>query len=230
VIGMCHDRQVEVATVTELLTTSDHVLLAFDGPLCAAYGGDLTARDVADRLKVLVGSTPPPEVRAAHDPLDVLRYAVSCGPATGRVVEAQLRRLETEAVASAPETPGVATALSRLTQAGYTVTIVGNHSVAAVRAFVVVRDLAAHVRGIAARSGQDTDLLTPDPHLVTMAVRGRGTAPDRCVFIGTTEPDITAAKRAGVRVIAYRTTPGNPSGADAAITSMADLSLAMAKP
>jgi HAD superfamily hydrolase (TIGR01662 family) len=220
-------------TAADVLAVVDHVLLDFDGPVCAVFGGHLSDRDVADRLKVLVGSDLPHEVRATNDPFEVLKYAASCGPKTGGVVEAQLRRLETEAVVSAPTTPGVVDALRHLNNAGYTVTIVSNNSASAVRAFLTVHDLAGFVRGIAARTFSDPSLLKPNPYLVNMAVRGRGTTPDRCVLVGDSSTDIDAAQSTGVPVIAYANKPGKleqfrARHADAVITSMMELSPSMA--
>ena len=218
-------------TASAVLAACDHVLLDFDGPVCAVFGGHLSDRDVAGRLKVLLGADLPRGVRATHDPFEVLAYAAECGPSTAVVVEAQLRRLETEAVASAPVTPGVAEALRHLTSAGYTVTVVSNNSVAAIRAFLTLHDLIGFVRGIAARAFADPGLLKPNPYLVNMAVRGRGTSPDRCVLVGDSSTDIEAARAAGVPVIAFANKPGKlerfrARRADAVITSLAELSVA----
>lgn len=186
-------------TTAELLAHRDHVLLNFDGTVCAVFGGALSSREATDRLKVLVGDGIPPEVAASDDPFDVLRYAASCGPATARVVETQLRRLELEAVTTAPLTEGIAAALSGLRDVGYTVTIVSNTSVDAIRAFLVLHDIVQHVRAISARSKPDPELLMPSPYFVEQAVMSLGTSPEFCVLVGDSASD--AARAAGIDAV-----------------------------
>jgi HAD superfamily hydrolase (TIGR01662 family) len=211
-----------VTTAAELLAERDHVLIDFDGPVCGLFGGHLSDGEAATRLKVLLGEGIPPDVAKAGDPFEVLRYAVSCGPATARTIETQLKRLELEAVATAAETPGIATTLAALHAAGCTVTVVSNNSVEAIRTFLVVHGLAAHVRGISARTRPDPELLKPNPFLVNEAIRSLGTSPRFCVMVGDSQADIDAAHAAGVAAIAYPTTE-RMAGADATIKEITEL-------
>lgn len=146
-------------TVVELLAERDHVLLDFDGPVCGIFGGPVNDHDVADRLKQLLGDVLPADIANTHDPFDVLGYSASCGPATAKVVDTQLSRLEGEAVVSAPEAPGAADALRSLHGAGFTITIVSNNAVTAVRTFLVLHNLTSCVRRISARDYTDPALL-----------------------------------------------------------------------
>lgn len=213
--------------IRDLLDERDHILLAFDGPICA-FGEQLTNRGAADRLRLLVDDHLPSDVAATSDPFDVLRYANSCGPVTAEVVDTQLGRLELEAAAAAAETPGITETLKELHQVGFTITVVSNHSVGAVRAFLVVHDMAAYVRGISARARPDTALLQPDPHLVTEAIRSLGTSPEFCVMISGSVTDIEAAHAAGTAVVAYANEPGKADyfrahGAEAVIDDIGEL-------
>jgi HAD superfamily hydrolase (TIGR01662 family) len=194
-------------TVADLLAKRDHVLLDFDGPICAVFGGALSDRDVADRLKPLLGGTIPVGVANARDPFDVLRYAASCGPATAKVVETQLRRLELEAVASAPLTPGAVEAIRSLHLPGFTITVVSNNSTDAIRSFLVIHEHASHVRGISGRTRVDPSFLKPNPFLLEQAIQSLGTSPKSCVMVGDSVADIDAARAAGVSVIAYANKP-----------------------
>jgi phosphoglycolate phosphatase len=147
------------------------------------------------------------------------------------VIDIQLRRLETEAVASAPETPGAGEALRSLHGAGFTITIVSNNSTAAVRTFLVLHELAPYVRGISARTRPDPALLKPSPFLVQQAIRSLGTSPEHCVMVGDSTADIDAAHGAGVPVIAYANKPGKADtfrdrAAEHVIDSIDDLRLA----
>ncbi|WP_394360545.1 HAD family hydrolase [Amycolatopsis sp. SB7-3] len=212
--------------VRELLRGKDHVFLDFDGPVCDVFAR-LSASEVADRLKRLVE----PEVIASADPFDVLRFAVSCGPNTANVVERQLSRLEGEAVAQVPPAPGVADVLRDWRAQGFTVTVVSNNSVDAVRAFLGLHDLAELVRGISARTSSDPARLKPEPALLDAAVKALGTSPGQCVMVGDSAADILAARAAGVASIALAKTPAKRRALaaldpDALVTDLADLRFA----
>jgi phosphoglycolate phosphatase-like HAD superfamily hydrolase len=190
-------------TIAEILAKRDHILLDFDGPVSAMFGGTLTDHDVADRLKPLLGHVLPGEIAASHNPFDVLRYAASCGPATLRAIEIQFRRLESEAITTAPVTAGVAEVLPVLHQAGFTLTIVSNNSLEATRSFLVLHDLTTYVRRIIGRPADEPSLLTPNPFLVERAIRSLGTSPESCVLVGSSLADVDAARAAGTAVIGY---------------------------
>lgn len=53
-------------------------------------------------------------------------------------------------------------------------------------------------------SSDDADESNPSPDIVEAALERAGAAPARAVMIGDTPYDIVAARRAGVRVIAFR--------------------------
>ncbi|MFD5246339.1 HAD family hydrolase [Amycolatopsis sp. NPDC058340] len=212
--------------VRELLQEKDHVFLDFDGPVCDVFAR-LPASEVADRLKRLVE----PEVIASADPFDVLRFAASCGPNAANVVERQLSRFEGEAVAQISPSPGVADVLRDWRAQGFTVTIVSNNSVDAVRSFLGLHDLAELVRGIIARTTSDPARLKPRPALLDAAVKALGTSPGQCVMVGDSAADILAARAAGVASIALAKTPAKRRALaaldpDALVTDLADLRLA----
>ncbi|RSN35977.1 HAD family hydrolase [Amycolatopsis sp. WAC 01416] len=219
-----------MAGVEELLQEKDHVFLDFDGPVCDVFAR-LPSSEVADRLKRLVGPDLPADVNASADPFDVLRYAASCGPNTAHVVERQLSRLEGEAVALISPAPGVAEVLREWVAQGFTVTIVSNNSVDAIRSFLSLHELAEQVRGISARTTSDPARLKPQPMLLDAAVRALGTSPRQCVMVGDSAADILAARAAGVASIALATTQAKRRALaalspDALVTDLADLRLA----
>ncbi|WP_410656537.1 HAD family hydrolase [Amycolatopsis sp. lyj-112] len=187
--------------VKELMQEKDHVFLDFDGPVCDVFA-ELPAREVADRLKRLVGPDLPAEVAASADPFDVLAYAVSCGPNAAHVVERQLSRLEGEAVSLIAPAPGALETIREWGAQGFTVTIVSNNSVDAIRSFLTVHELTSHVRRISARTTSDPDHLKPNPTLLQAAMRALGASPGQCVMIGDSVADILAARAAGIASIA----------------------------
>lgn len=193
-------------TPAELVASRKHVLLDFDGPVCAVFG-TLTDRVVADRLRALLDVDLPAEIAESDDPFDVLRHAATLGADTAATVEREFRRLEVEAVATAPATPGAADTIRALVDAGHTVTIVSNNSEQAVRRYLEQRGLAGLVKGVSARTSADPDLLKPNPHFLLHAMDHLGTSPSECIMVGDSTSDIEAAQCVEVSVLAYANKP-----------------------
>jgi phosphoglycolate phosphatase len=158
-------------TLAELLASRPHVLLDFDGPVCAVFGGvggQSVTRGLAKTLRVR-GVELPADLAASDDPFAVLRQIAATAPDLVAITEERFRELEVEAVARAPMTPGLRETLAALAERGRTVTIVSNNSGAAVQTFLDAHDLTVH--GVVARTEPDPSLLKPSPHLVSAAVR-----------------------------------------------------------
>lgn len=215
-------------TLPELLTQARHVFLDFDGPICAVFGGAVSALVAAKRLAATLhahGLNLTSDAERTTDPFQHLRAAARHGWEHAAVAEGALRDLEVEAVATAPITPGALDTLTALTASGRTATIVSNNSVAAVTAFVDRHALRPYLRAIVARADPDPALLKPNPHLVHRAITALGADPAQCLLIGDSVADITAARSAGTRVIAYANKPGKhqafaPYHPEAVITDM----------
>jgi HAD superfamily hydrolase (TIGR01662 family) len=194
-------------TPSELLASREHVLLDFDGPVCAVFK-NLSDQTVADRLKMLLGSELPGHITETNDPFDVLHYSATIGPDTVQAVELQLRRLEVEAVATAPITHGIAATMRVLVETGHTLTIVSNNSAAAVRAFLTLHDLRRLVRGISARTDSDPTLLKPNPFLLRSAMESLDAEPNQCLMVGDSLSDLEAARAVGMAVVVYANKSG----------------------
>ncbi|HJP79059.1 MAG TPA: HAD hydrolase-like protein [Pseudonocardiaceae bacterium] len=188
--------------VRSLLDAADHVLIAFDGPLCTVFDPS-ASRGAAERLRLLLGANLPRNVARSDDPFEVLRYASSCGENTAYVVERQLSAYEAEAVAFGAATDGVVDAMRTLNSGGHSVTAVGNQSVQAIRSFLTVHDLLGTVRRISGRVDARTTKLLPDPFLLNQVIEAVGTVPRRCLLIGATAADAQAAQAAGIPVLGY---------------------------
>lgn len=218
------------STVAEIVAAHPHVLLDFDGPVCAVFG-ITSAATVADHLRNLLGGDVPGVAGTSNDPFDVLIYAATRGPDVLAEVEDEFRRHEVSAVASAPMTRGIRDALSHLTTAGHTITIVSNNSSDAVTAYLSAQYLAAYVDGVSARTEPNPALLKPNSHLLDQAVRRLDTLPEHCVLVGDSIADIEAARAAGAAVIAYANKPGKRDrfasyAPDAVIERLAELGTA----
>ncbi|GAA4540541.1 HAD family hydrolase [Amycolatopsis samaneae] len=208
----------------ELLADRDHVLVGFDGAVCTVFDNE-RARGAADRLRPLVGPVLPDEVAASGDPFAVLAYAASCGPNTADAVHRQLARLELEAQLVAGPVPGSTELIGALAWRGFTVTVVANQSVDAVRNHLALHELQDKAKRISARASGDPDQLLPGTALVDAAIRGVGASPERCVLIGRTPQELQAARAAGVATIALAPGKLRPPP-DVVVADLAELRLA----
>ena len=196
--------------VRRILSTTEALLLDFDGPVCSVFAG-FPAPVVADQLRdVLIqgGHNIPDDVRASTDPFDVLFYAAKLGPEEARFLEATFRAHEVEAVQSAEPTSQAHELMRTWKASGRSLAIVSNNSVAAVEAYLDIHDLRAAVDLVSARINADLSQLKPSPYLVTNATLMLGVEPSVCTFVGDSLTDIEAANSAGTRSIAYANKPG----------------------
>lgn len=196
--------------VRRILSTTEALLLDFDGPICSVFAG-FPASVVADQLRDVLtqgGHDLPEDVRESADPFDVLFYAVKLGANEARFLEATFRAHEVEAVQSAQPTPGAHDLITSWRTTNRPLAVVSNNSVAAVETYLNIHNLRRAVTLISARANADISLLKPSPYLVTNATQQLNTAPFVCAFVGDSLTDVEAAKAAGVRSIAYANKPG----------------------
>ena len=225
-------------TLRQLLATHPHVLLDFDGPVCAVFGGTLSAPAVAEDLAEegrWRGLDLPVDAPASGDPFDVLHAAARLGAEPARIIEQALQRAEVRAVDSAPITPGVRDALDAMRSVGHDVTIVSNNSAAAVHHFLAAHGLTDVIPAVVARTEADPALLKPSAHLLTLAIQQGARVPAECVLIGDSLTDVVAAHAAGTAVIAYANKPGKRDalgklGPDAIIETLSEITHATARP
>ena len=100
------------------------------------------------------------------------------------------------------------------------------------RAWVTAALEAAGLRGYfrVTIAGDEVARGKPDPEVYLAAARGLGVAPTACVVVEDAPAGITAARRAGMRVVAVRTamTAGlSLDGADPIIDSLAEFDMAL---
>ncbi|WUL72009.1 HAD family hydrolase [Amycolatopsis sp. NBC_00345] len=95
-------------------------------------------------------------------------------------------------------------AFALLAAAGTQVTVISNLAATAVRTFLIRHGLDEHVRHFAARTRPDRAALPPAPDLITAAIRERAAPARSCLFVGSADLDLTAARAAGVDTIRYR--------------------------
>lgn len=188
----------------DLVADREHVLLDFDGPVCAVFPSE-TVGVVADRLRTFLGRDLPAPIAASKDPFVLLRSAWLVSETAGRLIELELRKLELAAMRTAIETPGVLDVVKTLVLRGHTVTVVSDISSDAVGLYLALHEIGRYVHEISGRHDFEQTPLPPDPFLVTQALHLLHTTPNRCCLIGDSAAAIQAAAAARVPAIAYAT-------------------------
>lgn len=198
-------------TAAELVASKKHILLDFDGPICAAFAG-YGAANISRQLAMLIemdGTEVPPELFATSDPFELLHYAASLGDTDVLIdIDGEFRRLEVQAVRIAEPTPHAVEVIRALSTTDHTVTIVSNNSTEAVETYARRHHITPLLAGVSGRTSPDPSLLKPNPHLLLAALSQRGAAPGDSVMVGDSASDIEAAVQAGVSSIALANKPG----------------------
>lgn len=221
------------ASIEEIVRRSAHVLLDFDGPVCAIFGG-ITAPVVAEQFRTALRRVPiklPSSVRDADDPLEVFRQVADLGPEVAETAQRILTRLETRAARAARATPGSSDLMRTAYGTGHTVTIVSNNSSAAIAAYLGDHRLTRYVTAVVGRDDADPALMKPSPYRVREAVSRLDAQPGETFFVGDSPSDVVAGKLASVAVIGFANKPGKAAqlgeaGADAVTTRLAEISTA----
>lgn len=220
-----------MTSAADLLTARRHVLLDFDGPVCAVFSG-LSAASVAREMLALLHwrKVSVPNEFASGGPHSIFYVAAATHPEIADELNALLTRLEVEAVKSAEPTPATSDLLRAWHTDGRGVAVVSNNAGEAVRAYLQAAGLAGLRLPVFGRPS-DPNLMKPDPHLLQLAMRRLDSDVNSTVMIGDSTTDIEAAAGAGVPVIAYANKPGKAArfaseGADAIIHDMAELASA----
>ena len=214
-----------------IVSRTRHLLLDFDGPICSIFAG-LPAATIADRLRKIFGdhALMPDEVARTADPFAVFAYAATISEDLAARVEAEMTDQELAAVPTAAPTPYVHEVVTACQNSGRSLAVVSNNSARTVHAYLTRHGLDDRIGLVVARTGHDPALLKPSPHLITRAVEALDAEPDECAIVGDSVTDIQAARLARVHSIGYANEPGKrerfaEAGADAIISSLADLAL-----
>lgn len=194
----------------EVVRQADHVLLDFDGPVCAVFS-TITNAEVTNALRACPtehGHTPTDALHHATDPFNVLAYALGNSADLAATVEAEFTRWECRAIRYAHPTAGAREVLAWLAHSGRTVTIVSNNAVSAITTYCTHTGLNAFIDSVIARRPHEVTKLKPHPHFLCESLHALGTTPQQAVMIGDSTSDIEAATAANVPAIAYANKPG----------------------
>lgn len=221
------------AALGQVLQQTRHLFLDFDGPICSIFAGlkpetvAATLRDILTGQDVQISA----DLAASADPFDVFAYAATISPALAATVEAAMTEMEIAAVPTAEPAAYVHEVITSCRESGRTLTIVSNNSAKAVHAYLTRHALDGPIGCVIARTTADPELLKPSPHLLHQAVTVNNADPAECTLVGDQVTDILATREAGTHSIGYANKPGKThtlAGADAVITSLAHLALALA--
>ncbi|GGM25128.1 hydrolase [Streptomyces fumigatiscleroticus] len=229
----------EQEVLQALLHDTRAVLLDFDGPVTALFGGASTApaaRRIKDAVRRIWGSLDA-DVEECDDSHGLLRrlrdmYDRPCpAPRSDtalKLAEAMVTRYEYEAVASARPTPLLADLVRALRGLGLPLVIVSNNADGPVREFLGRPGLPARFETVVGRDPRELRHLKPDPYPVDLAVRRLALPPSSCLLVGDQLTDLEAARSAGVRFLGFtheedRAARMRRHGADWVISSYAPL-------
>ncbi|MBB5806650.1 beta-phosphoglucomutase-like phosphatase (HAD superfamily) [Saccharothrix ecbatanensis] len=201
----------DLGLLRHILSSTDALLLDFDGPICSVFAG-IPARHVADQLRKVLSKESrdslPPDIETTEDPFDILRYAATVGDTEAQGVEVALRAYEVEAVASASPTVGGLDVIAACHDRGRMVAVVSNNSAECVRTYLRIKEVEALVDAICARTTHDTSMLKPASTLLTAALTTLNVPPEAATLVGDSETDIQAALHTQVHSVGYANKPG----------------------
>lgn len=222
----------DLADLRAILAHRAHVLLDFDGPVCAVYAA-MPAAEVTRKLRGQVRSELGVNLRDdTDDPLEVLQEVHARAPDSSIAAHRMLTALEIAAVRSARPTPGADVLIATARSTGRTVTVVSNNSADAISLYCLDHGLGHQLSHIIGRD-PNTALMKPDPHLINVALAALASTPAEAVFVGDSVTDVTAGHLAGVPVIGFANKPGGKAaklsgcGADAVTASLLHISDAL---
>jgi phosphoglycolate phosphatase-like HAD superfamily hydrolase len=154
-----------VTGLGQIAARCHHLLLDFDGPICAVFA-TTPSQVVADELRTALraAEVPIPEhVTGMDDPLEVFQMVARWHPDAAPVAQRELTRLELLAIPGARPTEGAGDLIATATNTGRTVTIVTNNSGIAVRAYLDAHGLSRYLTGVIGRDDADPERMKPSP-------------------------------------------------------------------
>ncbi len=145
------------ANLRKIIASTRHLLLDFDGPVCAVFAGT-PAPHVAKQLRdslTAAGFTVPDDAEHQDDRLEVFRAVARTSDDAAILAQHVLTALELRAVKTAQPTRGSADLIVTAYRTGRTVTIVSSNSGAAITAYLADHRLTGYIRAVVARDGDN---------------------------------------------------------------------------
>jgi phosphoglycolate phosphatase-like HAD superfamily hydrolase len=228
------------AALADVVARTRNLFLDFDGPICSIFAGYPAPTIAAELIQLLENHRADarkalPGLVDVDDPLQVLRLVSDlCDDDLTRHVANALRDSEVNATLTAEPTPGIYEVVTAALESRRRLAVVSNNSVEAVTVYLTRLGLSSSfVRVIGRYDGMNPEYLKPSNHLIGLALIGTDSPPWSSALVGDTDADIEAARLTPVASIGYANKPGKAeslraAGADAIVSSMAELAEALA--
>ncbi|SDO92256.1 DNA-binding transcriptional activator of the SARP family [Streptomyces sp. cf386] len=205
--------------LADLLRSADAVILGFDGTLTRLFGPD-EAHELVRDLARHVGENRHPDDTLAEQPLlpgagpvraedgvtPIALLRTLAGHPAADAVRTELNRKETWAARTVRPTPFSDELVHTLYSRGMGLAVVTDHAASAAETFLDLHGLTpCLLGGVHGRSSHLTRLM-PHPGVLLRAVERLGASRSRCVLIGSTLDEQSAAHAAGMRFIGHART------------------------
>lgn len=200
-----------------LLEGASAMLLDFDGPLAKLMPPPANAH-AADAVRAaLEGVSLPSGIASTTDHLAILRWSFEHLPAPLMLeVESACTRAEIDAAEVCPEAVNCFALLDYADRADLPVAVVSNNATVAVETFMRRTGWLSLVDVVSARTPDTVEWLKPRPELLLLAADALRIDIGSAVFFGDAVSDVTAAKRAGCKVVGMYKNPERMRELDAA--------------
>ncbi|MDC0766064.1 SAV_2336 N-terminal domain-related protein [Streptomyces sp. HD] len=180
-----------------LFQNTDAVILGFDGTLTQLFPPDAMRELVRDLARHATEGPHPDDLT----PIEVLR-ALAGHPAVDDV-RIELNRKETWAARTARPAPLSEELVQALYTRGIPLAVVTDHAAGAAETYLDRHGLTACLSGGVHGRSPDLTRLMPHPDVLLRAAERLGVSPARCVLIGSTFTEQSAADAAGMRFVGH---------------------------
>ncbi|MBB4917473.1 HAD family hydrolase [Streptosporangium saharense] len=185
--------------VARVLEHTRAVLLPFDGTVCDLFA-DVDTAAIAKRIRARLfkrGHRMTLMVAITADPLGMMAYARSVGPASGAEAEKIVRDAERAAARTATPEPGIHEVLRACQASGRPVAVMGYTCPTAMESHLEAHDLR-HLVGPVIGRGQRR---LSAQRLIRQAVEALGVEPSDCALVSQSPEGMFAAEEAGTHAI-----------------------------
>lgn len=217
------------ARLGTVLSAARNLIFDFDGPICNFTAALLSG--TTQRLWSLIGThgDGTPSAPASADPYELLTR-ISSDEQKAVKLDAELSRIELEAVPDVEPAGYVHEAISACRDSGRTPVVISRQSADSVKLWLTRFSLDEQIQHVAAGSYSPGHRKT-SRRLLEEALQTLSAEPEKCALVSASASTTDAARGLGIPVIGYVSTAGHGHmstvGAESVIGSLADLTLTL---
>ncbi|GGN56404.1 protein kinase [Streptomyces albiflavescens] len=202
---------------TDLLSTAEGVILGFEGTLARLYRPGDAAEVMHDLARLIVEGRDPDDALSGHpltpqegpvaplegyaNPLDLLR--AFAGHALADELRRRLDHHEVRAARTAQPTALADHLVRALHSRGVPVAVVTDHATPAAETYLQRRELTGFLSGGIHGRGTDPARMMPHPYTLHRALDRFGAPASRCLLVGSTAAEQSAAGAIGLPFIGF---------------------------